>query len=861
MVKHFLYSSLAALAFAFAVDATAQTAYVGLASTPSSTSGLGNEGRIVSFDVSDMSGVTGEYCKMPTYGDGVSVQADYYVKAGASAGDTYYAYVVSDGDDEASSFFGTMNFETNEVKKITEGPLAVKVSDMTYDASSNTMYAVNPGSDGTTVYTVDLADGSLTQAFTLDGVSVIAIAADGKGTIYGVTSKEVNGGLFQVSVDLGLCTIDPAAGTYDAGRTILSQKGLVSGVMASTMDYYDGKLYLIYSTGQSQLLTVDIAAEGEMPAAVKCPVTTRLGGLTFTKSTAGGEAETPTKPADTGLRATCVEVYGDAMGIAGDGVSKRTITYYDRYNNPVRSAQYGMFTGLGGGQDPWQIMYYTKYDYNDAHQLVSKHSEFIQLDSEAQGDFHYESNNDTIDYEYDAAGQLVKETTKADGSYIAYEYDEAGQLVKKTTSKPDRFMKNGGKPLISTETYSDFIGFDKPQAIVGDGFSSSDKFWTVVEYDADKHKVKSTKYSDAGKTEASEVERWTWRNDSIVQYDRSYVYDGEESPNNRIVYECVDGDPHKVREMAYLNVGGTWRANGLPTVTYYTQMSPDFAVDGVTVSPVEGELNTSVVSFDVPSFAVTDGVVSFDIYRGGKHIGTVGIDESVYDGASSKMVLAFTDKEVPNGTYDYWVQTVVKNEATGDSVAYNVSDLLPYTYALELPAVEGLKAEYVDKSDGYNKVHFTWKEPAARNEALRFRYDNIYVVGRGQANAGDNGIVPITDNMYDIYFASSVQDVYVESVYHFGRVCSDTVSVDLATLGTQSIDGVPVAAGGGKVTIGAGRITVDGVASSVAIYSAGGALEASYSNVGSVDLAWLQAGVYVALVHVDGETVAVKFSK
>ena len=49
MIKHFLYSSLAALAFSFAVDATAQTAYVGLASTPSSSSNLGNEGRIVSF--------------------------------------------------------------------------------------------------------------------------------------------------------------------------------------------------------------------------------------------------------------------------------------------------------------------------------------------------------------------------------------------------------------------------------------------------------------------------------------------------------------------------------------------------------------------------------------------------------------------------------------------------------------------------------------------------------------------------------------------------------------------------------------------------------------------------------------------
>ena len=104
-------------------------------------------------------------------------------------GDKYYAYVVSDGDDEASSFFGTLNFETNEIGKITEGPIATKVSDMTYDATTETMYAVNPGSDGTEVYTVNLSDGSLKQAFTLDGVSVVAIAADGKGTLYGVINN------------------------------------------------------------------------------------------------------------------------------------------------------------------------------------------------------------------------------------------------------------------------------------------------------------------------------------------------------------------------------------------------------------------------------------------------------------------------------------------------------------------------------------------------------------------------------------------------------------------------------------------------------------------------------------------------
>ena len=151
----------------------------------------------------------------------------------------------------------------------------------------------------------------------------------------------------------------------------------------------------------------------------------------------------------------------------------------DQWNNPVREAQYGRQVEQYS-DNPWVMQYFTKYDYNEAHQLVSKHSEIVQ--EYVRGEYYYKSNNDTVNYEYDAEGRLAKETTVATGAYITYEYDEEGQLVKTVQATPDRFMVNGGNPLLTTTTYSNFAGFNLPQMIVAEGHYSTT--YTTVEYDA-----------------------------------------------------------------------------------------------------------------------------------------------------------------------------------------------------------------------------------------------------------------------------------------------------------------------------------------------------------------------------------------
>ena len=65
----------------------------------------------------------------------------------------------------------------------------------------------------------------------------------------------------------------------------------------------------------------------------------------------------------------------------------------------------------------------------------------------------------------------------------------------------------------------------------------------------------------------------------------------------------------------------------------------------------------------------------------------------------------------------------------------------------------------------------------------------------------------------------------------------------------------------GKVSVSSSAITVDGVAQSIAVFNAAGALQLSCKNASRADISALQGGVYVAIVTVDGKSVAVKFTK
>ena len=870
MMKKLLYSSFAVMAMAFSVNVSAQTAYVGMAQYPAAGTVEGSEGRIVSFDVATPETLLDEPCVLPvTQADmsamGGGMMDDFhYIKAGATVGNTYYAFTTSDF---GQGGFAQLNFKENKVGTIKNGEEELDVRDMAYDASTETLYATvrDKGDNGaatgdTKIYTVDVTDGSLTEYCTLADMSVSGITFAPDGTLYAVEDEDVASGLFHtITFKLGTITLNGAETTFTEVGKITEKSNLFSSLTTASLAMNGDKLYFVYGVGKGFLLSFSTDATGAEEKSF--PYCAKPSGLTFTMSTEGGDGVTPDggeEEEDNGVCLSSVDTYGDVMGQFPDNtVSKRTVTFYDQYNNPIREVKYGRQVQQFG-DNPWVMQYYTKYDYNDKQLLVSKHSEIVQ--EYVRGEYYYKSNNDTVNYEYDAEGRLIKESTPGAGKFTTYEYDAEGRLVKEITSTPDRFMTNGGNPLLTTTTYSEFTDFGEPKLIVTEDYRG-DKTCKVVAFDGE-HKVKATTYDDEQMLDesATDVEHWVWRNDSIVEYKRNLVYDGEESENKRTVYECVNGDPNHVRVTSYYKSGDTWRREGLPMVYNYSRLDATLAPTELTVTPVKDAVNSSTVAFTAPSFPVSEAEISFDIYRNGIHVGTVQLTDNTvtFDPETGKA--SFVDTLVANGTYDYMVQTIMKNDVTGDSVALNVSEIVPVTYNVELPAVTNIRGTERYASGGANYVTVEWDEPEDLADNLMFEYYNIFIDGLGQANADDAGQIPVDTTVYDITFPDDELGVYVQSVYHFGRVNSDTVTIVLAEVPT-AISEVAQSVAENKVSITSSAITVDGVAASVTVFSMGGAVEASYRNVSSADISALQPGVYVAVVNVDGKNVALKFTK
>lgn len=135
------------------------------------------------------------------YGDEKSIYA------GACVDDVFYAYEYkynSVAGPENGNFI-SYNIATGRHTELgTEGLAELgqgfKPQDMTYDYSTNTMYAVGFSQGESALYTVDLTNGKLTKKVVLQE-TLGTIAADMDGTIYGVGASD--GALYRVNMTDG----------------------------------------------------------------------------------------------------------------------------------------------------------------------------------------------------------------------------------------------------------------------------------------------------------------------------------------------------------------------------------------------------------------------------------------------------------------------------------------------------------------------------------------------------------------------------------------------------------------------------------------------------------------------------------
>lgn len=119
------------------------------------------------------------------------------VSAGACANDVMY---LQDYSLNHPLSLSSVDLITGKEEKITDYKTSDPIfRDMTYDYTTNTMYAVGGDAAGEAValYSVDLQKGAITELFFLNN-DLLTLAADNQGNIYGVAS---DGYLCQVFVD------------------------------------------------------------------------------------------------------------------------------------------------------------------------------------------------------------------------------------------------------------------------------------------------------------------------------------------------------------------------------------------------------------------------------------------------------------------------------------------------------------------------------------------------------------------------------------------------------------------------------------------------------------------------------------
>lgn len=844
MKKNYRFFSVALLLIGIAMNVVAQTtAYVALRETTSSWSeGNGFNGCVFAFDTTDPATVKDVVFRIDPF-DGQYGEEAVFVQAGTSADDKYYAMCKSEYDTEST--FCTLNFATGTRTKLSDNYSTL--DDMAYIASSKVLYGVQYELNGKDSYTalssINAGTGKLTSVFNIPNVQIVGIATDGDQKLYGVAVEKNEDG----KMDVSLYLIDPVK---KEAKELHHAIGTVDFSYSYTSDFNEGKLYFI--SGAS-FATIDPAKGTMTVSEIKLPKS-GLVGLCFTTSSAdgvagGGDEPDPSAPV---TRVSVEETWGDILGDEV-GKTKRNVTYYDADNNPIRKCVYGKLLG----QSDWRISRYTTYIYNDEKQLIQTSSEQYGLyDGE---DFAFKASTDTVAYEYDSAGRLVKETTVSTGVYISYEYDDANNLVKKIRWNPDRYDEyEGDYYVMESYEYSDFKAPNCPQMIKGDGAFESYKNLCYVIYDTDNNKISAKTYDISGEA-LQKAEYWTYEDGRLALYEQKKVKKAgetyEEEDYRKIVYSLDNGDPNRIKREVFSYSSGEWIGETLYTVTESSDYSSIFATE-LSLALVPDEINTVKLTFTLPNIP-SSGSMAFDIYRHGIFVARVlPSDPGVYD--PDAQTISYIDHEVKNGLYDYFVQTVMISELGDEEQCFNVSNVAQQKVYVELPPVTNIHYVSHVTENGLYIVNVGWDAPENLSDDLGFQKYNVFV--KGFSLPENSGEEDLTDTNYDVTFGdttsetSLAKEITIESVYKFGKVKSDPAVVTISTgIEDNEINDL--------IQVNGNRIFIDNENATVEIIALNGAVLSSYQNVKTIDLSTFDEGMYLVKVVSNGKTYVVKLIK
>lgn len=129
-------------------------------------------------------------------------QQDYTASAGAFARGKYYA-MLADADGKAIGLF-SFDLKTGEKKQLNDMSAAPSIfTDMTYDYTTSTMYAIADDYPATAFLKVDLETGNHTLIQNIDNKILWTLAADSQGKLYSIGS---DGALYTVHKETGELT-------------------------------------------------------------------------------------------------------------------------------------------------------------------------------------------------------------------------------------------------------------------------------------------------------------------------------------------------------------------------------------------------------------------------------------------------------------------------------------------------------------------------------------------------------------------------------------------------------------------------------------------------------------------------------
>lgn len=550
------------------------------------------------------------------------------------------------------------------------------------------------------------------------------------------------------------------------------------------------------------------------------------------------------------LRTT--ETWGNALGdVPNDRISAKVVKYYNADNKVSAIVNYGANVQTGA---------FEPTSYQGA--IFDGEGRVAKMFNQQRGLYDglhmaWNEANDTIWYDYDAQGNLIREHSIHSADSILYTYDDQGRRTGYY-----RYLKGNSQDVMEQLEYTDFNDAGLPQTILGDGKFSSYKKTFKVEYDEQGNITKRETYNNSDVL--TQIERYTYEMGVPSSYELNNVKnvqgegDGmtyDEVPSKKTLYTVVGYEPLRLRNDRYTYTYGEWGSYPYFNVEEYFEPQAASAPQ-LTVEPVDGELNSLRLTFNATTI---DGAEStaYDIFRHG--IKLARVDASQAEGGS----VTYVDRNVENGYYDYFVQAVDPAVASDgqdvmNSYGYgmNVSNTVRQVLNTELPAPTNIRVASFEYVGGVCYANIIWDEPADK-DAYQLQSYNVFRSGsKAPDNSEFDGMetveVPILTNAYRLSLGEGNEgtnlsaEIYVQAVYAIGKANSEVVTIT----NHDAVDGIGAATAGNCIRLSGTTLTAaDGAVFDV--YTIDGAAVAKGCK-GSLALGG-KAGVYIVKVSNGGK--------